>query len=177
MSFLKTISGFVFGSCLALGFVGCSSKPEVKSQAYAELRQKWTFEDSFADVWKGIEATVRNYKIVERDPTKVSSKDERTLKERTIRTDWVVGQSRDKYIEFRVNDLPKKQYLQTRVRFTVIAARVIGGVEVSVESQEQVERLNGDGSSAGWQGVEQVDTSRTNELIEKIKFSVLTAEE
>jgi hypothetical protein len=154
----------------------CASTPDVKKQAYADLREKWTFESELPTVWKGIEKAFENYRVSERDPSEVSQLEMKHLRERTLETDWVIGQSRDKYIEFKVNDLPKKQYLQTRVRFKVRASRVLGGTEVAVHTDEELERLNADGSVKGWEEADTRDTSRTNEMIEKIKLAILSAD-
>jgi hypothetical protein len=114
--------------------------------------------------------------VTQRDPSEVSPLEMKHLRERTLETDWILGQSRDKYIEFKVNDLPKKQYLQTRVRFQVRASRVLGGTEVAVHTDEELERLSIDGSVKGWEETDSRDTSRTNEMLEKIKLAILSAD-
>jgi len=160
---------------MTLAVSGCASTPPVKSQAYAKLKNQRTFEYEFPVVWKGIEAAVRNYRVLERDPEEVSPVEMKKLTHRTLETDWIYGQSRDKYIEYKVNDLPKKKFLQTRLKYKVIAKAVLGGVDVSVESDEEIERLNTDGTPAGYEGVSEVDTSRPNELIERIQQSIHSA--
>jgi hypothetical protein len=154
----------------------CASTPTVRRQAYADLREKWTFESELPTVWKGIEKAFEHYRVTQRDPSEVSPLEMKHLRERTLETDWILGQSRDKYIEFKVNDLPKKQYLQTRVRFQVRASRVLGGTEVAVHTDEELERLSIDGSVKGWEETDSRDTSRTNEMLEKIKLAILSAD-
>lgn len=167
---------FCFSVLLIFSVFGasCSSGPEVKSQAYASLKSQRTFEYDFPVVWKGIEAALKNHKVLERDPSEVDVLEMKKLRERTLDTDWAYGQSRDKYIEYKVNDSPQKKYLQVKVKYHIVAKAVMGGVNVSVTQKEQIERLHDDGSSAGWDDMDQADTARANELIEKIGNSILS---
>jgi hypothetical protein len=79
------------------------------------------------------------------------------------------------YQEYQVNGSPRKTYLQTRVRYRVNAQGVMGGTEVSVQFDEEVEGLRGDGSSAGYSGVDRKDPTRASELLDKIGGSILSA--
>ncbi|MEK6578598.1 MAG: hypothetical protein AABZ55_05170 [Bdellovibrionota bacterium] len=154
--------------------VGCAGAP-VKKQAYAGMPTQRTFENEFPEVWKGIETAFKNHRVSGRDPETVESLEMKNLKERSLKTDWVVARSRDKYQEYKVNSLPKKVYLQTRVRFEVIAKKVMGGTNVSVHMDEEIERLKEDGSSDGFSSVSELDTSRAGEILEKIQNSMLSA--
>ncbi len=156
-------------------FFGCSSSPEVKKQAYAKLKDERTFEHEFPATWKAIETAFREYKIKERDPEEVSFTEMKKLKKREIETDWVYGQSRDKYIEYRINDSPRKQYLQTRFKCHLIAERTLGGTRVNVKVDEEIERLDQEGASLGYESFDEVDTSRPNEILDKISLALLSA--
>ncbi|MGE4108241.1 MAG: hypothetical protein AB7F66_13585 [Bacteriovoracia bacterium] len=162
---------------LSLGVVGtaCSSAMKVQSQKYAKLRERWTFENDFPEVWAGIERALSKYKVVDRDPEEVNAVEMKKLAERRLSTDWIYSESRDKYVEFKVNNLPKKKYLQTRIKYEIRAARVLGGTDVVVETSEEIELLDKNGQATGWAGAEQVDTSRPNEMLEKIKLAILSA--
>src|SRR5690606_19617710 len=83
----------------------CSSGPKVKSQDYAKLRETWTYEHEFSQVWRGIEYALRQHKVAERDPEKATAKEMKNLQERTLKTDWIYAKSRDKYIEYEINDI------------------------------------------------------------------------
>jgi hypothetical protein len=154
---------------------GCSSGPEVKAQAYAKLKDTRTFEYDFPTVWKGIEATFRNYKVTDRDPDEVSVNEMRKLTRRKLQTDWIYAESRDKYVEYKINDSPRKKYLQTRVKYTVYSNSVMGGTEVRVRTEEEIERLKDDGTPAGYDAVKEQDTSRPNEILDKIGQALLSA--
>ncbi len=104
----------LIGALLSLS--ACSSTSEVKQQQYATLKNERTFEHELPVVWKAIETTFKNHKVVERDPEEVGALEWKDLSERSLSTDWIYGQSKDKYQEYRVNDLPRKKYLQTRYR-------------------------------------------------------------
>ena len=157
-------------------FTACSSGPEVKRQKYAVLRDERTFEYEFPFVWRAIEKAMDGYKIDERDPEDVTPVELKNLTERSIKTDWIYGKSRDKYIEYTVNDFPRKKYLQTRIRFTVRAESVIGGTKVLVESLEEIERLGPDGTSAGYEQSGVIDSSRANEILEAVRMALLRAD-
>lgn len=153
---------------------GCVSAPAVRQQAYAKLSTSRTYEHDFATVWKAIEEALRGHKVVDRDPEQVSPVELRNLTERTLETDWVYGRSRDKFIEYKVNGLPRKQFLQTRFKYEVEAQKVMGGVKVDVGVVEQIERLNDDGSSDGYTSSPRPDTSRANELLDRIRMQILS---
>ena len=153
---LAVLSIVLFSSLLS----GCSSTRPVKAQAYAKLNSERTFENDLPTVWKAIDATFRNFKIVSRDP---------------FETDWIYSQSRDKYVEYKVNNFPRKQYLQTRLKYLVKANSVMGGVHVEVVTTEEVEKLKENGTPAGYDASESPDSSRANEILEKIQNSILSA--
>ncbi len=156
-------------------FPGCSSTPPVKQQNYGQLNHQRTYEYSFSEVWKGIEEALRNYKITDRNPSEVSSLEMKSLTERSLETDWIYTQSRDKYQEYTVNGSPRKIYLQTRYKYFVVSKNGLGGPTVTVKTEEEVERLNSDGTSAGFTQVSNQDPSRPNELLDKIKLAILSA--
>jgi hypothetical protein len=140
---------------IALGALtaGCAGTPAVRSQAYAPLRSERDFEYELRPVWDAIEGALRNQKIQRRDPDEVQELEWKSLKERKLETDWIYSQSREKYQEYRVNDLPQKKYLQIRFRYAVVALRVMGGTHVAVRVEEEVEKLHTDGSSDGYSGM------------------------
>ena len=153
----------------------CSSGPAVKKQEYAKLRTERTFETDMPAVWKGVEKAVESFKVTERDPEKLNPIELRKTKEVSLETDWIYSRSRDKYHEYKVNDLPRKQFLQMRIRYFVKAAQVMGGVTVSVKTEEEIERLNSDGSPDGYSSVDEPDSARANELLEKVSLAILSA--
>ena len=176
------LTRLVFAALLAAtpGFVlgGCSSSPQVHRSEYASLSQQKFFESGFVDVWKAIDQTFANYKVLERDPNKVTPTELSHLKQRTLKTDWIMGQSRDKYHTFQFADrAPIKKPLQTRIRYTVIAQSKFPGVLVTVQSDEEIETLNEDGSSRGWDSVsdDQRDSSRGAEILSKIELNLQAA--
>lgn len=152
---------------------GCASSPNIKQQQYAKMGDRRTFEYDFPTVWKAIEATFANYKVVDRDPDEVGVIEMKSLRKRTLETGWIYGQSRDKYIEYKLNGFPKKQYLQTRVKYNLVANSVMGGVEVAIVTSEELERLKDDGSPDGYVRAENLDTSRASEMLDKINNSIL----
>ncbi len=156
---------------------GCSSSKglEYKRQKYASLPQTKVFEDSFEIAWRGIEDTFKNHKVTARDPEEADPVEMKKLTERSLETDWIYSQSRDKYVEYKVNQFPRKRYLQVRFRYLVKAKTVIGGTEVTVLLDEEIEDLQPDGTAKGYQPVPKIDTSRANEILEKITLAVLSS--
>ncbi len=166
----------VIAAALACFGLSCSSTPEpVKTQAYAQLQKERTLEHEFPAVWKGLEAALKDHKIVERDPETVETQDWSKLEARSLETDWIYTQSRDKYVEFKVNNFPRKQYLQMRYRYRVKAKRILGGTHLTVEMDEQLERLDANGKATGYTDSEKPDSSRANGLIEATDRAVLAA--
>lgn len=160
MNFTKVVV-----ASLIFVFTGCSSAPDVKQQKYAKLRSEKTFEYELKTVWKATEAALKNHKIVEKDE-----------EDGMIRTDWVFTRSKDKYIEFKVNDFPRKQYLQTRLRYQFRLEKVLGGTRVSVEADEEIERLDSKGQPLGYESIDEADrdTGRLNQWLDQIQNSILS---
>lgn len=173
------LSVWCFGFAGVAGFsfllLNCSSRMEVKKQDYASLKTEWTFETDFAPLWKAVESSLGNHRIVEVKPKSVNAQEWNQIKERRLMTDWVYGRSGTRYVEYKVNGFPKKTYLQTRYRYRVNAEKVLGGIHVSVDLEEELENLNQDGSSAGYRRADEADSSRAHDLLEKIKTAVLAA--
>lgn len=165
----------LLGLALTMFGAACSSAPPVKTTAYAQLNNQRTFETDFPIVWKAIEEVFRHHKVTDRDPEEVTPLEMRKLNHRMLKTEWAYGKSRDKYQEYKVNGTPRKANLQERTRFKVDARKVMGGVEVKVDSEEEVERLKADGSSEGYHASERPDSSRTDEILNKINAQILAA--
>lgn len=161
--------------CLVPVLLSACAGPTVRQQGYAKMPDTRTFEYEFPVVWKAIESALYNYRIIDRDPEDVDANELKKISERSLETEWVYGQSRDKYQEYRVNGFPRKQYLQTRIKYRIQARRVIGGTTVQVRTQEEIERLNADGGSAGYTSASEVDSSRAQEILDKINGSILSA--
>ena len=159
----------------SLVFSACSSGPPVKTQAYATVRNTRTFEDDLPVVWKGTFGALKNTKVTDKDP---DDADELQLKKTTkasIETDWIYSQSRDKYVEYKVNGTPRRKQLQGRYKFRIKLKQVIGGTNVEVQTSEEIERLGEDGTSQGYSSVGEPDPSRAGELLDRIGQSILSA--
>jgi len=154
---------------------GCSHTLPIKKQEYAVLKDTRTFEREFPEVWKGIEKTFRRYKVTSRNPSKVDAVEMKSIEERSLETDWIMGQSRDKYVEFTVNDSPRRKLLQVRFRYQVEAKRSLGGTDVRVKMEEEIERVKPTGQTAGWDRVSEIDTSRVNEVLDQMDQAMLSA--
>jgi hypothetical protein len=171
---MKRLNHVLLIGLLILSFSGCSSTPGVKSQAYAKLQNERTYEYDFPTVWKGIEEAVRKYKVTDRDPKEVGIIEMKSLTQRSLETDWIYTQSRDKFYEFQVNHSPRKIYLQSRFKYTIDAKRVLGGVHVKINTDEEIERLNMNGTPAGYASSDEPDPNRAGEFLDKIKLSILS---
>lgn len=166
---------------IALAFVlamaaGCASGGgKVEKQAYAKLQGSSTLEYDFPAVWKGIEAAVRGQKVVERDPEEVDPIEMKNLTHRKLETDWVYTRSTEHFQAYKVNGLPRKTYLQARVRYKIDAQSVMGGTQVSVRVDQEIEKLKEDGRSDGYSPVDEVSSNVAAEMLEKIRLAVLSA--
>ncbi len=174
---MKNSRVFLLASLLASILLGsCSSSPPIKQEAYAKLSDHRTFELDFPAVWGGIENVFKEHVVKERDPEKVTDRELQNMKERKLKTDWAYTQSRDKYQEYKVNNTPRKRYLQLRVKYEVVAKAVLGGADVQILTTEEIEKLKPDGSSDGYSKVKNVDPSRPSEILEKINLAILSAQ-
>jgi hypothetical protein len=157
---------------LAGSTLSCSTLPEVKTQAYAKLKDEQTFETDFPTLWKAIESVVRQIKITERDPSEVSPTELKGISKRTLSTDWIYSKSQTKYINYEVNGLPRKTYLQNRYKYKIVAEKVLGGVRVKVINTEEVEHFNTQGSPTGYSDVGDPDSNLASDLLEKINLEL-----
>lgn len=162
---------------LSLAFLSaaCSSGPEVKKQAYAKMPSTRTFEYELPVVWKAALRSFKDNKIVDRDPEDDNPVELKKLTEAEFETDWIYAQSRDKYHEYKVNGSPRRKALQVRLKYQVQLKTVMGGTEVKVALQEELERLKEDGSSRGYDAVEDTDSGRQAEILDRINASLLSA--
>jgi hypothetical protein len=162
----------ILGGGTGLVGFGCATSAPVKTQAYAELKTHRTFEYELPLVWKGIEASLKNHKITDRDPEEVDETGWPKLKERSLETDWIYSESRDKYVEYSINGSPRRKLLQIRYRYRILARKVMGGTEVQVRPQEEVEKV--DPSTGSPKGYEEMspDTARSAELLDRIQNGI-----
>jgi hypothetical protein len=172
---MKLIPLILISMATLVGLSACSSGPEVKQQQFARLQSHRDFEYDFPTVWKGIESALEGYPITERNPNKVGIVEMKNLHKRTIDTDWIFSRSTEKYVEYTINGTPRKTYLQTRTRYRIEAATILGGVSVTVFPQEEIERLHDDGSSAGFTSVESPERNLPGLMLDKINQAILSA--
>ena len=165
-------------SALTLGFVlvsGCSSIPRVETQAYANLSNRRTLEYSFPIVWKAINETLADYKVLKRDPESKDLTSLRKAKSGTLETDWIYGQSRDKSQQYSINGSPRKIELPIRFKYLVEAKSTLGGTTVIIQTSEEVEKVNSEGAPTGYSSEGKPDPSRASELLDKIQLNILTS--
>ncbi len=143
---------------------GCSSGPQAKTQDYAELTNTKTLEHDFDVVWKGTKKALSDYRIEEADE-----------EDGLIVTDWAYSTSARRYVEVKVNGMPRRKYLQTRYKYKVYVKRQIVGTQVQVNLNEQVENINNDGIFKGWSDAEEPDSARENETLKNIERTILSA--
>ena len=159
---------------LWIGMSGCSHSQPVSREAYAQLKTSKTFEYDFPKVWKGIEIAFSSYTGSKRDPEEVGILEMKKISERSIESDWIYTRSTDQYVEYQVNDLPRRQYVQTRVKYRVEAKRAMGGVNVNVIVQQEVERLKKNGDSDGYSKTDP-SSSLGSDMLHRVERGILSA--
>lgn len=167
---------FLFCSVAALlGVTGCASALPVKRQEYAASRTERVLEAEWMDVLRAVDSTLRLQRVVKRTPDTEDVLELRRADERTWETGWIESQSRDKYVEYQLDGIPKRKNLGVRLKYRVVAAKALGGVSLKVRQWEELEKLNSRGMSLGYDEVTSVDTSRSGELLEKVQQAILAA--
>ena len=159
-------------------FSACTTIPAVKTPAYAPLQQERMFEYSFPRVWRAIQDVASKYKILRMTSqppvTKESQIEDQS--EGKIETDWSYSQSRDKYEEYQIDGSPRKVHLQSRFKYVIVATRVLGGTQVEIKTEEEIEKVKARGASDGFTRTLNVDSSRAAELLDKINIAILSAQ-
>ncbi|MBL7717135.1 MAG: hypothetical protein JNL01_16850 [Bdellovibrionales bacterium] len=175
MTYKQILSGLSIVLISAALGAGCSSGPEVKKQAYASSPNFRTFEYELPVVWKASLRALKDNKIVDREPEDDNPVELKKLTEASLETDWIYSQSRDKYHEYKVNGSPRRKALQVRLKYKLSLKTTMGGTEVKVGLKEELERLKEDGSSRGYDSVEDPDSGRAAEILDRIGAGILSA--
>lgn len=170
---MTSIRLWIGSGILVCVLAACASTSEVKTQKYAQLRTGQMFEFDLQKTWKGIEKTAKDWPVTDRDPEDVKSDAWKDLNERSLKTDWIYGKSRDKYVEYKANGFPRKQYLNHRVRYEIKAKRVRGGTDVAVIVEEELEELDDNGQPKGYYGTSEIDSALANDVLKKINLGIL----
>jgi hypothetical protein len=167
-----------FGHFFIVGILvasSCSSPMPVKQQAYAKLSNVRQFDAELGEVWRAMKKVHENKKILKSEPKVSLDVRSPEFKRRTsvlLATDWIYGQSTDKYVEYQLRGAPQKKYLATRLKYELEAKSVMGGVEVKIDTEEEIEELKADGSSLGFRPVQELDTSRAAGLLDEIETAI-----
>jgi hypothetical protein len=167
------ISSLLLSLALASISAGCATSLPYKTQQYAAHKTDRVFEQEMKVVYKAIEKAFEKQKFVSKNPKKVTPSELSQLTEATWETDWIYSQSRDKYVEYEVNSVPKRKPLQVRLKQKITAKHSIAGIQVFVETEEELERLKSDGTPNGYVEVEP-DSSRAAEVLDRIQLSILS---
>jgi len=158
----------IFLALTAILAVGCatSSTTDVKKEAYAKLNSKRMFEYPIDKVNGATSEVAKAYPVLSQKEEKDHSL--------TIETDWVLGESRDKYVNYKNNEHMRHKNLQSRFKYSIRVAPAMGGAEVSVKATEEVEKLNKDGTPDGFHSVKNsdVDSSRANEFLNRVEIEL-----
>ncbi len=156
---------------LALFGAGCAHTPAtpVSREHYAAMSHQRDYDYELPVVWKAVLKTVENFKITDQN-----SYDDA---HRSIQTDWSYSQSRDKHQTTTLNGRPNNVPLQVRLKYKIQADRLLGGAHVTVHLEEELETLNLDGSSAGFHSVpeSEQDSSRPNDILDRIALNIVSA--
>ncbi len=171
------LTPFLIFLCFHWMGAGCSPAPlVVQTQSYAQLSSHRIYESDLTTVWKAIETVFRPYPILERQPLLLTPLLMKSCLERSLKTDWIYSQSRERSVEYQTNGaVPHKIYLQTRFQLILNAQKVLGGTRVHIHIHEEIEKLNPNhGTSEGYEKTE-ADSSRAAELLNKINMAILAA--
>ena len=140
---------------------GCSTGAGYKTQAYAQQATSRVLEYDYPVVWKGIREALSDFRI-----------EEANEQDGHIKTDWAYSTSGRKFIEVKVNDFPRRKYLQTRYRYDISAKKQVIGVLVDVAMEEEVENLGADGAFKGWGSADEPDSGRAHEMLKLIELKI-----
>lgn len=162
---------FVVG-VLFVWLSGCTSGPKYQTQKYAQLKAEQTFEREFSKVWMALEKVLENQNVIERDPSKIENHQLNDLEKRSLKTDWVYGTSKDKYVEYKVNGFPRRKYLPIRFQYQVTVTSVTGGTHVKVLLNEQIQELDEHGKPRDYQSVKDFDSSRARDLLDQVRLAL-----
>lgn len=90
----------------------------------------------------------------------------------TLRTGWVYGTSRDKYVSYLHNGAPQRKNLAVRRQYGYTVTPSLGGSQVVVSIEEEIEEVDLDsGEHEGWQNATP-DPAAYDLLIRKLREKI-----
>ena len=139
--------------------VACGTASIKKEKKLPQFISGDFVEGSYEAVWKALGTATQDYPVVESDPS-----------EGHLETGWLAGQSKTHYSPYQGRyQSPKRLPLSSRYRLFVDLEKKVGGIEVHIESEEQIQMLDNEGKPTGkWKQIEP-DTRHHQELISAIR--------
>lgn len=90
----------------------------------------------------------------------------------TLRSGWVYGVSKDKYVSYDFNGAPRRKALKVRRNFIFTVTPSLAGSNVVVSADEELEKIDlKSGESKGWRSAA-VDNSVYDEMLRRLKEKI-----
>lgn len=159
---------FVFA---AIAFLSCSSTPKgtYKEQATPKFASSRELSEKPEVALRAAKAVLEELTRASDPPAAKKVHDEGD----TLRTGWVYGTSRDKYVEYKHNGAPRRKTLAVRRQYAYTVTPSLGGSQVTVSIDEEIEDVDlNTGENKGWSNAAP-DQAAYDQLIRKLRERIL----
>jgi hypothetical protein len=149
---MKPVTFFFTILLFVLGLMGCASQKDAKYRQ--DPRPKFSDSRDFEqkpELIKPIAESLLKKKIAASDPS-LAVNTESDLA--ALKTDWIYGVSKDKYLVFDFNGSPKRKPIPVRRKYIITLAPSVAGTLASVNITEEIADLDKKtGQEKGWKSV------------------------
>jgi len=151
---MKTIS--LLASLLALAFLAaCASDPNKGKYGTEKNIPKFgdsrSYVESPEDVMLAARAVLDELSRESDPPASGSIRSD----EDSVQTGWVYSTSKDKFVEFKFNNTPRRKPLRIRRKYVFTVTPSLSGSQVQMNIEEEVLKIDlKTGEEKGWSGAE-----------------------
>lgn len=158
---------------LTIALSACSTSSTQKGK-YGEEKNaaKYTstydFVESPEKVLRSAKTVLENWTRESDPPTSRAIKEDDT----SMETGWIYGQSKDKFVEYKHNNIPRRKTLAVRRKYKYTAVPSLSGSQISLSVEEELEQVDlKSGERTGWKSVDP-DPKTYDRMLQKLRTQV-----
>lgn len=154
-------------------FIACSTQKPAKMKTetnHPKFANSRSFENSPEDLREAAKRALQE--LIDRSEPATNATVKEDKDKNQISTGWVYGKSKDKYVEYNFNGVPKRKILNVRRKYTYSISPSLAGAEVNVSTEEEIEKVDlKTGETKGWSKMEP-DIATYDDLISRLRQKV-----
>jgi hypothetical protein len=151
-------------------FTACASTPKgtYKEQATPKFANTKDFNEKPEEVRRAAKVVLEELTQASEPPASKKVHEDGD----TLRTGWVYGTSRDKYVEYKHNGTPRRKALAVRRQYAYTISPGLGGSQVIISLEEEVEDVDlNTGENQGWKNAAP-DQAIYDQMLRKLREKI-----